>query len=40
MNMERIDCQNCVCLVVNKLGNWVCDEIDKEIQECLKKAIY
>ena len=31
--MTRDDCNGCVCLVVNKQGNWVCDEVGKEIQD-------
>jgi hypothetical protein len=31
--MNRLDCADCICICVDKQGNWVCDEVDKEIQD-------
>ena len=35
--MEKTDCEHCVCLVQNDEGQWICNELDRpidEIDEC------
>ena len=31
--MKKCDCQDCVCLVAGDNGEWVCDEMNKPIEE-------
>lgn len=31
--MNKCDCVNCVCLVEGINGEWVCDEVNKNIED-------
>lgn len=31
--MKKCTCENCVCLVEGNKGEWVCDEVNKPIEE-------
>ena len=31
--MNKCDCANCVCLVEGINGEWVCDEVNKNIED-------
>lgn len=34
--MLKNDCRHCVCLVEGKKGEWICDELDKNIEDIEK----
>jgi hypothetical protein len=31
--MTKKDCKHCVCLVEGKKGEWICDELQKKIED-------
>lgn len=31
--MKKCNCENCVCLVEGNNGEWICDEVNKPIEE-------
>jgi hypothetical protein len=31
--MKKKDCEHCVCLVAGKNDEWICDEVDIEIEK-------
>ena len=33
LTMNKCDCANCVCLVEGINGEWVCDEVNKNIED-------
>ena len=33
LTMNKCDCANCVCLVKGINGEWVCDEVNKNIED-------
>ena len=33
MNIYRSRCQDCICLVEGDNGEWVCDELNQEVEQ-------